>query len=186
MNNIFQNRRVISALDCAIRSHENQHRKDGSTLYVTHPIGVAALVDQYGGNENQVIAALLHDVVEDCDITLSEVADKFGEDVAQIVGDLTNTSKQDRPELNRAARKKLDAHLLAQASSSSQLVKLCDIYYNISDLHGLETGFRIKFLLEKKLQTQTMSKNWSSLGATPNMWKLREAIIDKVNDLTRD
>lgn len=186
MNNVFQNLNVIRALDFAIRAHEGQTRKDGKTLYITHPIGVAALVDQYGGTSEQVMAALLHDVVEDCDISLGDIEKEFGKLIAKMVGDLTNTSKQDRPELNRAARKALDAERLATVDMDSQFVKLCDIYYNISDLNGLEPGFRIKFLLEKKMQTETMSANWSQGYTLPNMWRLRAAIIDKVNDLTRD
>lgn len=186
MKTIFQHPRVIHALDFAIRAHDGQTRKDGKTLYITHPIGVAALVDQYGGTPDQVITALLHDVVEDCDVTLDQIYLEFGAEICRMVGDLTNTSKQERPELNRAARKALDAERLASVEMDSQFVKLCDIYYNISDLNGLEPGFRIKFLREKKLQVETMSQNWSHATTQPNTWRLRAAIIDKVNDLVRD
>lgn len=184
MKTIFQHRRVIQALDFAIRAHDGQHRKDNETLYITHPIGVAALVSEYGGNVDQVIAAILHDTVEDCETTIDDVERVFGSVVSTMVDDLTNISKQDRPELNRAARKELDAQRLATVSLESQLVKLCDIYYNISDLVGLEPGFRIKFLKEKKLQTQIMTKDWSR-DIPSGMRAIRVAILDKIDDLIK-
>ncbi len=182
MKTIFQHPLVIEALDFAIRMHDGQTRKDGSTLYITHPIGVAALVDKYGGNINQIVSAILHDVVEDCDCNIEQIENKFGSDISKMVSDLTNTSKQDFPEMNRASRKEFDAKRLAEVDLETQLVKFCDIYYNISDLIGLNPGFRIKFLKEKKQQVLIMSEKWNEKKPNSYLQNLRTEILTKIDD----
>lgn len=145
------------ALMFAIDRHGDQTRKDGKTPYFTHPIGVALLVARYGGDDNQIRIAKLHDVVEDCDVTIDEIREIFGDDVANGVDALTNTSKQIAPELNRAQRKALDNKRLASILKRYKMVKLCDILYNVSDLDGLDKGFALKFLEEKRQQSRVVA-----------------------------
>lgn len=178
---ILTDKAVVHAMDFAIRAHGTQTRKNGTTLYVTHPIGVAQMVADNGGDKVQVIAALLHDVIEDCeDVGYADVASEFGQEVADMVQDLTNTSKLQRPDLNRAGRKELDAKRLATVALRSQFVKLCDILYNVSDLDGMDSGFIVKFLKEKRYQTETMTSNWGSQDVEPNMCGLRTACLFRI------
>lgn len=154
---IFQKQRVKEAVCFAIDAHHGQYRKCNELYYITHPLGVAAIVDQYGGDEDQVIAALLHDVKEDCPNPFhAQIKDKFGERVDRLVDELTNTSKKLHPELNRAGRKKLDNERLKNISITAKLVKLADITYNVEDLHGLTGGFIAKFLSEKEQQLEAV------------------------------
>ncbi len=82
---------VRNALEQARRDHEGQVRNgSGGMAYVEHPIGVAALLDERGYREEVLAAALLHDVVEDSDTGLDELREKFGEEVAGMVGALTD------------------------------------------------------------------------------------------------
>ena len=76
--------RFESALMFACCRHYGQIRKGNGSPYITHPLGVAALVGEYGGDEDQAIAALLHDLLEDCGVKLEEISSRFGERVASI------------------------------------------------------------------------------------------------------
>lgn len=82
----------------AHRLHRDQRRKGGSIPYMSHLMTVAALVIEHGGDEDQAIAGLLHDAVEDQGglETLTEIRSMFGDDVAAIVSDCTDdTSRYD-------------------------------------------------------------------------------------------
>lgn len=82
---------VRNALEQARRDHEGQVRNgSGGMPYVKHPISVAALLDERGCRDEVLAAALLHDVVEDSDTGLDELREKFGEEVAGMVGALTD------------------------------------------------------------------------------------------------
>ncbi len=84
--------RFKDALWRATDLHSNQRRKGSGIPYVAHLLGVASLVLEYGGNEDEAIAALLHDAVEDQGgkQTRQMIADKYGETVAQIVDGCTD------------------------------------------------------------------------------------------------
>ena len=79
--------RFQDAMLYATEQHRDQPRKSTTITYICHPLGVASLVLEAGGDEDQAIAALLHDVPEDCggEIRLIEIAEKFGPRVEKIV-----------------------------------------------------------------------------------------------------
>jgi (p)ppGpp synthase/HD superfamily hydrolase len=79
-----------AALAYATAAHAGQVRKGTAIPYITHPTAVASLVREFGGDQEQVIAALLHDVVEDCGILIDEIAARFGNRVADIVAGCTD------------------------------------------------------------------------------------------------
>jgi GTP pyrophosphokinase len=97
---------------------------------VAHLLGVASLVLEYGGNEDEAIAALLHDAVEDQGgkETRRLIAEKFGETVAQIVDGCTDADTLPKPPW-RERKEAYIAHI-ARASSSVRLVSACDKLYN--------------------------------------------------------
>lgn len=173
------------ALAHAIGAHAGQFRKNGITPYVVHSIGVADITFAHGGDDEQVIAALFHDEVEDCCEVGESKADRaqkianlWGVEVSMIVWDLTNTSKDDAPELNRAQRKQMDAERLARIPARSQLVKLADILYNVGDLDALEAGFARKFLKEKRNQVDHIVTSWKT--DLPNHNRLAEKCYDMI------
>src|SRR5262245_13654777 len=83
----------------ANRLHADQVRKATGIAYVTHLMSVAGIVADYGGDEEQIIAALLHDVVEDQGGAprLAEIRTQFGERVAGIVADCTDADTIPKP-----------------------------------------------------------------------------------------
>lgn len=137
----------------AYDKHSGQLRKYGNEPYINHPIRVALDVQRHGGAYEQIVAALLHDVLEDTDTTYSEVYDKFGEKVADIVNDLTDKFTPEAfPTVNRAERKVFEAERLKTIRPESKLVKVCDIIDNSkSVVAGIleEPAFVMMYLREK-------------------------------------
>ena len=119
----------------ATAAHAEQTRKYHGGPYIDHPRRVAERVAALpGATDAMVAAAWLHDVVEDCGVTLTTIEAEFGADVASIVGQLTHTSKVDYPHLNRAGRKAKDREHLAAAGREAKLIKLVDRIDNLRDL----------------------------------------------------
>jgi len=73
----------------AMEAHLTQVCKYTGQPYVNHVIALSAIVAAYGGDQNQIVAALLHDTVEDTDTTLGQITDLFGPDVTKLVEELT-------------------------------------------------------------------------------------------------
>lgn len=84
---------IRKAFDLAVKLHSKQKRESGED-YVTHPIWVAKVVAQLGIGRRAIVAALLHDTVEDCDFPVEEIASEFDGEVASLVGGLTEVKKK--------------------------------------------------------------------------------------------
>jgi GTP diphosphokinase / guanosine-3',5'-bis(diphosphate) 3'-diphosphatase len=121
----------VQALSFAAHKHRKQVRKDAAaTPYINHPIAlVQVLVGQDVHDEVVLIAALLHDTVEDTDTTLEEITTLFGADVAAIVAQMT-----DDKSLPKAERKRLQIEHAHLALREAKLVKLADKICNTYDL----------------------------------------------------
>lgn len=111
--------RVRDALDLAFTLHSGQTRKGSGTPYIVHLLGVAAQVGVHGGNEDQFIAALLHDAVEDQGglPTLERIRGQFGDRVADLV--LKCSDSTDAPKPPWRARK--EAYLARLAGEPPEL-----------------------------------------------------------------
>ncbi|HLE78506.1 MAG TPA: HD domain-containing protein [bacterium] len=122
--------RFRSALAFAARLHEKQHRKGTGTTYVGHLIGVAALVIEDGGSEDEAIAALLHDAIEDQggERVRREIRRRFGPRVARIVEACTDTDQIPKPPWR--PRKEEYLHHLQSAPKSVLRVSLADKLHN--------------------------------------------------------
>jgi len=126
--------RFEQALLFATRKHAGQHRKGTAVPYVAHLLGVASLVLEAGGDEDLVIAALLHDVVEDCGgaPVLKEVRRRFGKRVAHVVDGCTDTDLDPKPPwLQR--KKDYIAHLRT-ADADTRLVSAADKLRNVRSI----------------------------------------------------
>ncbi|MDQ4043569.1 MAG: HD domain-containing protein [Actinomycetota bacterium] len=129
------------ALLYVARLHRDQTRKGTDTPYVTHLLAVASIVGESGGTENEVVAALLHDAPEDRGgkERLQDIRERFGDEVAEIVADCTDTYEDPKPEW-RPRKEAYVAHV-ATASASVQLVSAADKLHNarsiLADLRSL-------------------------------------------------
>lgn len=85
---------IEKAIEFATRKHEGQVRKYTGIPYIKHPEEVAGIMERYGRGEAAIVAAWLHDTVEDTDATLAEVREIFGAEVAEIVDFLTDIESE--------------------------------------------------------------------------------------------
>jgi (p)ppGpp synthase/HD superfamily hydrolase len=118
--------RFDDALTYASGLHRAQTRKGGDIPYVGHLLSVASLVIEGGGTETQAIAALLHDAVEDQGgaPVLAEIREKFGDDVATIVAECSDTEVVPKPPWKKRKQDYIDH--LGDASEATILVSLAD------------------------------------------------------------
>src|SRR5947208_5947974 len=123
-------RQFEKALIYATRIHGGQLRKKTRIPYIAHILGVCAIAMEYGANETEAIAALLHDAVEDCGGAkrLRDIERKFGKAVGEIVAGCTDTDETPKPPW-RARKEAYLAHL-KQASASTRLVSAADKVHN--------------------------------------------------------
>src|SRR5438270_11038531 len=119
-----------NALVYATRIHGGQLRKKTRIPYIAHILGVTAIAMEYGANETETIAALLHDAVEDAggEKRLRDIEKKFGRAVAKIVDGCTDTYETPKPPWMER-KKKYIAHL-KDSDSSTRLVSASDKLHN--------------------------------------------------------
>lgn len=118
--------------------HYDQFRKDG-TPYVFHPVRVLGYVLNFYGSRDQgmLCAALLHDVIEDCGVTPENIKINFGEDIANLVVELTNVYiKPDYPDLNSKQRRLLEHARIRNISVRAKKVKLADRMDNMCSAYN--------------------------------------------------
>jgi (p)ppGpp synthase/HD superfamily hydrolase len=126
--------RFERALLFATRKHARQHRKGTAVPYVAHLLGVAGLVLEAGGDEDLAIAALLHDVVEDCGGApmLKEIRRRFGNRVAHVVDGCTDTDLDPKPPWRQ--RKEDYIKHLRTADADTRLVSAADKLHNVRSI----------------------------------------------------
>lgn len=126
--------RFEQALIYATRLHSQQTRKVTGVPYISHLLSVTALVLEAGGNEEEAIAALLHDAVEDQGgaTTRAEIYDQFGEQIVAIVDDCTEFKSEIKPPWRE--RKLHYIEQLRVASPSARRVALADKLHNMRAL----------------------------------------------------
>jgi (p)ppGpp synthase/HD superfamily hydrolase len=135
--------RYTEALNMAARVHEGQLRKATSIPYITHPVAVAALVARHGGDEDQQIAALLHDVLEDGGPEhAAEIVERFGSRVlAMVEGCTDGTPDASGQKVEWRERKQAYLQHLADATDDTLMVSGCDKLSNalaiVEDLHRI-------------------------------------------------
>jgi (p)ppGpp synthase/HD superfamily hydrolase len=124
-------RQFEKALTYATRIHGGQLRKKTRIPYIAHIIGVAAIAMEYGANETEAIAALLHDAVEDCGGAkrLRDIERKFGKKVARIVDGCTDTDRTPKPPW--LERKKAYIAHVRHAPMATRLVSASDKLHNV-------------------------------------------------------
>jgi guanosine-3',5'-bis(diphosphate) 3'-pyrophosphohydrolase len=121
----------VRALAFAADAHRSQRRKDGDTPYINHPIALVRVLVETGALSDPVLltAAVLHDVVEDCDVSLADVAQRFGPEVAAVVAEVT-----DDKALAKQARKEAQVAHAPHMSARAKHLKLADKICNLTDI----------------------------------------------------
>src|ERR1700680_3288167 len=126
--------RFLRAFLLAAQKHSGQTRKTSTIPYIAHLMGVASLVLEAGGDEDLAIAALLHDVVEDCGGTpmLKEVRRRFGKRVAHVVDGCTDSFTDPKPPWRE--RKETYIRHLKKADAETRLASAADKLNNVRSI----------------------------------------------------
>ena len=128
---------VYRAYHYAFECHIDQKRRSGEP-YITHPVSVACIAANLHLDGPSIIAALLHDVVEDTPATLKEVESKFGKQVAKLVDGLSKLDKLNFNDVVDAQAENFRKMLLAMSSDIRvMIIKLCDRTHNMQTLEHL-------------------------------------------------
>lgn len=134
------------AAHCAV----GQKRKYTGEDYYHHPLEVASLVVEHSLHWNiaMLVAAVLHDVVEDTQVPLSVIESQFGPEVAALVEQLTDVSKPE--DGKRSIRKAIDREHTAKASHQAKTIKLADLISNTRSITARDPKFAPAYLAEKR------------------------------------
>ena len=139
---------VYKAYHYAFDCHIDQKRRSGEP-YITHPVSVACIAANLHLDGPSIIAALLHDVVEDTPATLKEVESKFGKQVAKLVDGLSKLDKLNFNDVVEAQAENFRKMLLAMSSDIRvMIIKLCDRTHNMQTLGHLNEQKRKRIAQE--------------------------------------
>ena len=136
---------IKRAYEFAEKKHAGQTRGSGEP-YIKHPLRVARLAAEWGSESDVIMAALLHDVAEDCGVPLSEIRELFGSNVEGIVDTVTALSDKEfaNHTLTKAQKDLLsDAKLQSRMNSEALLVKIADRIDNLNTLSGVKPEKRV-------------------------------------------
>lgn len=173
--------KITNAINFSKAAHEGQFRKSGEP-YIVHPIIVSAIVAALGGDESMILAAILHDVVEDTPHTVEDVQDLFGKDVADLVDGLTKIVKI--REENLLPSSQSDEKLIKSAMTFQKMlvasindirvlvIKLCD------RVHNMYTLFALPVEKQKRIAEETLVV-YAPIAHRLGISKLKNILEDK-------
>jgi (p)ppGpp synthase/HD superfamily hydrolase len=122
--------RYDAALALAARSHREQVRKGTDLPYISHVVHVSVILIHHGFGEDLAVAGLLHDVVEDCDVPIEQLAADFGPEVARLVKAVSETKALDGSELPWEQRKAEKLARLRAGDADVAALKAADAIHN--------------------------------------------------------
>ncbi len=169
-------KRIEKAIKMATAAHEGQMRKSGDP-YISHPIAVMKIVEDWGMDEDTIIAAVLHDTVEDTDVTLDDIKKEFGEQVAFLVDGVTKLSNA------RSGMRDIDTYLPETKDNLLRLliamgadirvliIKLADRLHNLRTLSALPPE------KQRKIAKESLEV-FAPLADRLNMGRLRVEMAD--------
>ncbi len=160
--------RFFDALRYAARLHNHQVRKGAQCPYVSHPLAVASLVLEHGGDEEEAIAALLHDVIEDqaehfggVEALRSEIRARFGEHVLDLVNACTDAEVVPKPPW-RERKERYIAHVIATPDPAYHRVTIADKLHNARSI-----------LLDYRRLGDELWQRFNRKEAAPHLWYYR-------------
>lgn len=166
------------AFEYASQAHNGVYRKfpkGTKRPYIVHPVGVARLVASVTDDADMIVAALLHDVVEDCDgYTIDRIENDFNSNIAELVNQVTKLSILE--DGNRAVRKEIDRAHFASGDERGQTIKVADMCNNLSDLEHADKGFIKLYVGEQAELLKDLTL------ANRRLWLVANVLLRRVNN----
>ena len=144
-------KQIEKAINFAKEKHKNQTRRFSDIPYFIHPSRVANILKNYTNEEELIIAAYLHDTIEDTDTTSAEIEEQFNQRIAYLVNELTSDNKA----IQKMGKAKYLTAKMSKMSDDALLIKLCDRLDNLTDLGNASK----KFIKNYKNQTRYILDN---------------------------
>ncbi|MBR2997317.1 bifunctional (p)ppGpp synthetase/guanosine-3',5'-bis(diphosphate) 3'-pyrophosphohydrolase [Candidatus Saccharibacteria bacterium] len=169
--------KIQKAIDVATKAHAGQMRRNGEP-YISHPLAVQKILTEWGMDEDTIIAGILHDTIEDTDLTLDDIKKEFGESVAFLVDGVTKVSqaRSGMRDLNTYLPETRDNFLRLLIALGSDIrvliIKLADRLHNIRTISALPPD------KQKKIATETLEV-FAPLADRLNMGQLRVELADR-------
>lgn len=176
----MQQSNFVRAIRFANKKHTevNQRRKWSNLPYITHPVSVARILMQTTlPTEDQLIAAILHDTVEDTNTTFDEIEHNFGASVRVLVYWLTDVAKPE--DGNRAARMQINRDHISNAPAEAQTIKAADSIHNLHNCVATAGGFAFKYIPEKRATYKILTK------ADPLVMSVYDRVLCEQEELLR-
>ncbi|MDT4385514.1 HD domain-containing protein [Klebsiella pneumoniae] len=132
-----------------------QKRKYTGEDYIHHPVAVAEIVRKHGGTDEMVAAAMLHDTIEDTQVTFGHIFSLFGDRVAEMVDALSNKAKKE--DGNRETRFFINVKALRERlDMQSRVIKLADLIHNTQSITRYDQKFAAQYLAEKAFMLRAL------------------------------
>jgi (p)ppGpp synthase/HD superfamily hydrolase len=169
-------RQLLEAVSLAARAHENQYRKDGKTPYASHPFRVCLVLrDVFGvADRGALIAALLHDTLEDTTTDFDDLAEQFGPEVADWVARLTKDSR-----LPEDKREVAYCEGLASSPWQVKVCKLADMYDNLHDLAQLPAAKQARTFVKLRQYLDALNTDLPVVGR--NAWVKVDKMLQQMS-----
>lgn len=162
---------ICRAFNFAYKLHEGQTRKSGEP-YIAHPVAVAGILRDLGGDRAMIAAGFLHDVVEDTDVTVEEIEEMFGQEVALLVEGVTKLSKFNFSNKTEQQAENFRRMFLAMARDIRVIVvKLADRLHNMRTLDPLRPDKQRRIARETK---EIFAPLANRLGIWRVKWELED------------
>ena len=175
---------IRDAYEFADRSHEGQLRKSGDP-YIAHPLEIALFLSDLRMDEQSIAAALLHDVVEDCDVSLEELTGRFGPEIGKLVDGVTKLSQLDTrvhsPLMNANGASSNSDNLYAE-SLRKMLVAMAEdirvVLIKLADrLHNMKTLDALPPEKQRRIAQETLDI-YSPLAHRLGIWEIKWQLED--------
>lgn len=136
MNNPLETTFFDKAVKFAVEAHQGTERRGKGYPYIVHPMEAAAIVATISNDQELLAAAILHDTVEDTDVTIEQIREEFGDRVAELVQHETAPLDEN---MTWREKKTVQVHQLVSAPNDSKVVALGD---KLSNMYGIALDYR--------------------------------------------